>query len=461
MENKKIFYSIIAIVLLGFFSFLTILSSNKLKNEKNSTTGNMEGLVLAVSNSDITIMSDDNNIYKIDEVLKDIKPGDVLVIEYAGFLDVLKVSQDIDIVDYRKRAMERDENGVPKSWNDNGIFSDYYIMANNKLQNMTLDEKIGQLLLARYPDSDSLAINDLKKYKLGGFVFFEKDFKDKTKDDVKSMINNLQKNANIPLLTAVDEEGGKVVRVSSNTNLIDETFKSPSELYDLGGFDKIKDDTIQKSKLLNDLGLNVNLAPVVDVSTDSNDYIYERTLKKNSDLTSTFAKTVIAASKNSGVSYVLKHFPGYGNNKDTHTGSSMDTRTYDELLSVDIPPFVEGIKEGAEAVLVSHNTVTSIDNNNPASLSYAVHNLLRDKLDFTGVIITDDISMGALDGISDPVVKAILAGNNIIITTDYEKAFNDIKNAVRNGTIDESIIDNLSFKVLAWKYSKGLMLNQK
>ena len=290
----------------------------------------------------------------------------------------------------------------------------------------------------------------------------EKDFRDKTKPEVKEMINNLQNVSKVPILTAVDEEGGTVVRVSSNPNLASSKFESPRDLYLSGGFDKIRQDTINKSLLLSELGLNLNLAPVVDVSTNSGDYMYKRTLGENTELTSTYAKTVISVSKGLGVSYTLKHFPGYGNNSDTHTGQSIDNRSYDDIVKNDLPPFEAGINEGAEAVLVSHNTVTNIDSSNPASLSSDVHNILRNKLSFTGIVISDDLAMGAVSSIDNVAVKAITAGNDLLITTDYEESFNDIKEAVNNKTIDEGLIDKLAFRVLAWKYYKGLIFeNQK
>lgn len=336
------------------------------------------------------------------------------------------------------------------------LFSDFYILAQRKLDSMTIDEKIGQILLVRY--NENSAVEDTKKYHLGGFVFYEKDFKDKSKEQVIEMVDNLQKNSDIPLLTAVDEEGGKVVRISSNPLLAKEKFKSSQELYSLGNFTEIENDTINKSNLLSSLGINLNLAPVVDVSTDPNDYMYARSFGQNTKLTSTYAKTVITASKNTNVSYTLKHFPGYGNNIDTHKGIAIDDRTYEELMNNDIPPFVSGIKAGAEAILVSHNIVTSIDNNNPASLSLPIHKLLRDNLNFSGIIITDDLDMGAVSNIENNTVKAIMAGNDLIITTDYKKSINSIKIALNNNTISQEDINALALRVLAWKYYKGLII---
>lgn len=121
------------------------------------------------------------------------------------------------------------QSDFPKQWQDDGIFSNYYEQAYKKLQTLNLDEKIGQLLLVCYPNSNQ--IEELKKYQFGGYLFFEKDFKGKTQQQVKDMIQSLQKVSKIPILTAVDEEGGTVVRISSNKNLANSKFLSPMELY--------------------------------------------------------------------------------------------------------------------------------------------------------------------------------------------------------------------------------------
>ena len=344
---------------------------------------------------------------------------------------------------------------IPPEWLDDGIFKEYYNSAYNKLMTMTLEEKIGQMLLVRYPEFNQTEI--LKKYKFAGYIFYAKDFENKTTAEVIEMTNNIQNISEIPLLTAVDEEGGKVVRISSNRSLTYEPFKSSSELYKLGGFEAIAADTIYKSYVLSTLGINLNLAPVVDVSTNSDDYIYERALQENTELTSTYAKTVIEASKGTGVSYTLKHFPGYGNNKDTHISISNDNRPYENILKNDLPPFVLGINAGAEAIMISHNIVDSIDSKNPASLSEKVNIFLRNDLNFTGIIMTDALEMSALNDIIDVNIKAIIAGNDLIITTDYERSFNEIKDAVNKGIIDENRINNSVFRILAWKYYKNLM----
>lgn len=335
------------------------------------------------------------------------------------------------------------------------IFSNYYEQAESLLNTLTIDNKISQLLLVRHPNSNDLEIQ--KEYQFGGYVFFGSDFKNKTKEEVIKMITDLQNVSNIPLITAIDEEGGTVSRISSNKNLVDTPFLSPQDLYKDGGFQKIYDDVIFKSSILDNLGLNLNFAPVVDVSTNVNDYMYKRSLGMDTEHTSIYAKTVIEASKKGNVSYTLKHFPGYGNNIDTHISSSIDKKSYEEIMKYDIPPFMEGIKAGAEAVMVSHNIVEAIDKENPASISLKVHELLLNELNFKGVIITDDISMGALNNVKDIEVTAIKAHNNFLITSDYQKSFNNIKEAYNNNIISEEEIDALVLKNLAWKYYKHLI----
>ena len=363
--------------------------------------------------------------------------------------------KNLSVVKESSKVKEINKKKVSNKSLDNGLFKDYYEKAYQKLEKMSLDEKIGQILLVRYPDNNQKEI--VEKYQFGGYLFFGKDFKDKTKDEVIKMIDDSNSVSKIPLLTAVDEEGGIVVRVSSNKNLRSEIFLSSSELYKNGGFDRIKADTIEKSNLLKYLGINLNLAPVVDVSVDPNDYMYKRSLQEDAETTAKFSSLVIETSKNTGVSYTLKHFPGYGNNIDTHNGSSIDSRTRKEIESNDILPFKSGIKSGAEAILFSHNVVTSMDKDNPTSLSKTLHDYVRNDLNFTGVVITDDLDMGALKDIENKNVQALLAGNDLLISTDYVESIEKIKQAVDNKLLDEKTLDEHVLRVLAWKYYKGLL----
>ena len=375
-------------------------------------------------------------------------------------LIVVLILTSIGIYIYKTQQKVEPEKEVPEQEEEKpqqvntDLFGSYYDEAQKLLDDMTLDEKIAQVLLVRYLDDGKEV---LEKYQFGGYLFFEKDFKNKTEEEVKNMIEQLQQVSKIPILTAVDEEGGIVNRISTNPNLVESPFKSSQQLYQEGGLELIKEDTITKSNILSNLGINLNLAPVVDVSTNPSDYMYERSIGQNTQITADYAKTVIEASKNTKVSYTLKHFPGYGNNTDTHTGESVDNRTIENIKENDLPPFISGIEAKAEAVLISHNIVSSIDDSNPASLSKKVHELLTEELNFSGIIMTDAIDMGAISEIESATSKAIQAGNDLIITTDYITSINDIKNAIENNEIAEEQLNKKVLKILAWKYYKELI----
>ena len=455
--NKKIITILVGIFIIVSIFFINNCFKEQQDNEK-SKNSYLTATVLSIAKNYVTMQDENNIIYKIfiSDVI-DLKVGEKLEIEYKGKLDTTNNIRDSQIIGYK--VLETMNNNVPDLWNDNGIFSDFYDASYSKLKNMTIDEKIGQILLVRVPETNK--IEDLKKYHFGGYLLFKRDFDGKTKNEVIQMINNFQNNSDIPLLIAADEEGGTVSRISSNNNLVETPFKSPRELYQLGGFDLIKEDTIKKSKILAELGINLNLAPVVDVTTSENDYMYNRSIGLSTYLTSQFAKTVIEASKEGSVSYTLKHFPGYGNNADTHLGASIDTRSLESIKENDLPPFKAGIDSLAEAVLISHNLVQAIDKDMPASLSIPVHNLLRDDLNFTGIIITDDLAMNAVNQ-QTSAIDAIKAGNDLLIVTDYEGAINQIKNALQTNSLSEEQINKMAFRVLAWKFYKGLIIpNQK
>jgi len=450
--NKKIIIGIIGLILAVILIIFFINNKNKEDIEEELETNEITATVLSVSNDTLTVQDKDDIIYTFNDFNYDeeLVAGESLSISYTGYLDKDTELQSASIV----KCAKLEDSDINAMMEDKSAFSAFYKQAAKKLKTMTLKEKIGQVLLVGAPEKNQAEL--LKDNPYSGYILYKRDFENKTASQVRRHINNLQNSSDIPLLIAVDEEGGKVVRVGSNPNLIDAPFKSPQELYKAGGMDAIKNDTKNKSRILNNLGINLNLAPVVDVATDPNAYIYYRTIGENTEVTSEYAKTVINASKGTGVSYTLKHFPGYGNNVDTHQQQATDDRSYDDILKNDIPPFTAGTNAGAEAVLVSHNIIKSIDPNEPASLSASVHNLLRNTVGFSGISITDDLSM---TGVKDDnsLVKALLAGNDLLIVTDSTNSIDKIKTAVQNGSLDEKVVDKAALRVIAWKYYKGLL----
>lgn len=332
----------------------------------------------------------------------------------------------------------------------------------DRLASMTLAEKVGQLFFLRCPSSGAEAA--VAQYHLGGILLFTQDYKDAsgnwlTQDAFAEKLAALQAAAEndtgIPLLIGSDEEGGTVTRASRNPNLFPSKFPSPQSLFETVGLEGLLADTQQYNSRLHSLGITVNFAPVCDVSTNPKDFIYERSFGQNAQTTADYIAQVVAAMSDAGIASVLKHFPGYGSNADTHTGIAVDERPYEQFLAEDYLPFAAGIGAGAPFVLVSHNIVTCLDSSYPASLSAAWHEQLRSHLGFEGVILTDDLDMGAVKAYADGgniAVLALQAGNDMIVCSDLTQ-IGAVIAAVQDGTLSEETIDSACRRVLAAKQS--------
>ncbi|MDZ5000266.1 beta-hexosaminidase, partial [Clostridium perfringens] len=273
-------------------------------------------------------------------------------------------------------------------------------------------------------------------------------------------IKEYQNSSKIKLLIGIDEEGGIVNRLSRYSEFRAIPFYSPQDLYNEGGYPLIISDTKEKATLLKSLGINVNLAPVCDVSINPDDYIYPRTFGKNALETAQYIKTVVSTMKENKIGSTLKHFPGYGNNIDTHTGISIDERSYDTFKNSDFLPFEAGIEAGSESILVSHNIVKSMDENLPASLSPNVHKIIRNELNYDGIIMTDDLQMDAIKeyiGDSTSAVLAITAGNDLIIASDFHIQIHSVLEALKNGVITEDRINESVLRILNWKFDLGIL----
>ena len=332
------------------------------------------------------------------------------------------------------------------------LFSKYYKESINKVKKMSVEEKVGQLFLVRY---DSSIVNSNNKYYPSGYVLFARDFENQTKDSIKKEIDNDQKISKYPLIMAVDEEGGYVTRVSRFTAFRDSKFLSNRYYYDNGGFFVLKKIESEKATLLKSIGINLNLAPVADVSTNPDDFIYNRALGYDANKTAEFIKNMVKYSNDNRIGSCLKHFPGYGNNVDTHTGVAIDNRSYDSISNNDYLPFKSGIEEGVPSILVSHNVVKSIDADYPSSLSKkVVTGELRDKLKYTGIVMTDDLAMDAVKDYvenGEAATLAINAGNDLIITSDFINMYNEVLKNVKSGIIDEKVLNDAVIRVTAFK----------
>ena len=326
------------------------------------------------------------------------------------------------------------------------------------LSAMTLEEKVGQMFFVRCPETGGAEL--AAQYKVGGYLLFGRDFKDKTAQQVRDDIQSYQDASGIPLLIGTDEEGGTVVRASSNPDLFPQREPAPQTLFAQGGMDLILQDARQKSMTLLDLGVNVNFAPVADVSTDPADFIYARSFGQDAQATANYVAQVVGVMGEEQIGSVLKHFPGYGNNVDPHTGIALDQRPYETFQTSDFLPFQAGIDAGAGGVLVSHNIVTCLDPELPASLSPASYQVLREELGFEGVAMTDDLDMDAVQKYVEEgtaPVMALQAGADLVLTSDPQGGIPSVLEAVETGALTWDRLDQSVLRVLRWKLQLGLL----
>lgn len=324
----------------------------------------------------------------------------------------------------------------------------------DRLATMTLEEKVGQLFWARVPSNHQ--IEDLQSYHLSGYILFGRDFEGQSIEDIKALTKSYQAAAKIPLLIGSDEEGGTVTRISS---ILETPFQSPMALYRQGGMEAVLSDTKEKAELLKSVGINAGLFPVADLARNQSAFIYDRTIGQDASTTASYVQQVVEELKQSKVGSTLKHFPGYGDNGDSHTAIIQDNRSLDELRQADFLPFQAGIDAGADSVLVSHNILSKIDTV-PSSISPKITDLLRKELHFKGVILTDDFDMAGLaDFVSqeEAALQVIVAGNDLILGSSYQTQIPYLLKKISSGELTEERIDESVRRILTWKYDLGLL----
>lgn len=324
----------------------------------------------------------------------------------------------------------------------------------DRLATMTLEEKVGQLFWARVPSNHQ--IEDLQSYHLSGYILFGRDFEGRSIEDIKTLTKSYQAAAKIPLLIGSDEEGGTVTRISS---ILETPFQSPMALYQQGGMEAVLSDTKEKAELLKSVGINAGLFPVADLARNHSAFIYDRTIGQDATTTASYVQQVVEELKKSKIGSTLKHFPGYGDNGDSHTAIIQDNRSLDELRQVDFLPFQTGIDAGADSILVSHNILSKIDTV-PSSISPQITDLLRKELHFKGVILTDDFDMAGLaDFVSqeEAALQVIVAGNDLILGSSYQTQIPYLLKKISSGELTEERIDESVRRILTWKYDLGLL----
>ncbi|NLO49345.1 MAG: glycoside hydrolase family 3 protein, partial [Clostridiales bacterium] len=291
----------------------------------------MEATVVKTDPERMTVKAADGTIYTFAGVIKDINiPADY---QNAGFALTISFYGELDPALPLQNAVISHIGVTEKQENENALL----LRAIEILRGMDMKSKVGQLFFIPCPGS--LAAQTAEEYRPGGYILFSKDFEGKTKEQISADIGYYQASSAIGLLIGVDEEGGTVNRVSWFPELRDEPFLSPGKLFELGGFELITEDTGEKSELLSALGINVNLAPVADLSGNPESFIYKRSFGDDAEQVSEYIRSVVSVMCDKNMGSVLKHFPGYGDNPDTHDLAAYDNRAYDVFLSNDFLPF--------------------------------------------------------------------------------------------------------------------------
>ena len=339
-------------------------------------------------------------------------------------------------------------------------------LVESALKNMTIDEKIGQMMMIGiygYEIDDNI-LWMLNQYHCGGIILFDRNLD--TRSQVKNLIADLQTKfaGENPLFIAIDEEGGRVARMRHEIKVA----PSQEELGNTGEPDSAKIWAEETAKQLNSLGINVNFAPVADVGSPDT-----RSFSNDSSTVSSFLNSAAQGYENEDFIYCLKHFPGIGKRiTDPHQEISSIDVSRETLEKEDISPFkfiIDNHPQDKFMIMVSHLKYPAFDEANSATLSYEIMtNLLRNELNFNGIIITDDLEMSAVSNyntFTDVGVKAVKAGADILLVChDYQheqEVYLGILEAVQNGDITEERINDSVRRILKVKLNNANLISAK
>ena len=328
--------------------------------------------------------------------------------------------------------------------------------------NMSDADKVGQLLMIgihgkTLNDDAKFMINE---YRVGGIILFDRNME--SKDQVKSLIADINKTGKsaglTPLFIGIDQEGGAVARMEDQLIKV-----PPAEELGKEPIEKAVSLAKQSGTELKDLGFNINFAPVADLGLT-----YGRSFSTNPDEVVRYASAVGKAYDEAGLWYSYKHFPGIGKTDvDLHADTSVVPVSKETLLNEDTKVFVDLIKQSKPntyAIMVSHAMYPQIDPDHPSSLSKTIiTDWLRKDMGYNGVVVTDDMDMGALAKhytFGDMAVQSILAGSDILLVChEYEhmqEAYNGLMKAVKDGRISKERLDESVKRILLMKMSRGM-----
>lgn len=336
-----------------------------------------------------------------------------------------------------------------------------------KLSNMSVEEKIGQMLMVLdySKEVDEELLDKLNTIKPGGFILFAENFE--SYEQTKKLIEDIKSTSDIPMFISIDQEGGRVQRLKE---LSDAEVTIIPPMYNLGLTNDV-DLAYEVGQVVGEelrvFDINMNFAPVLDIySNPENTVIGNRSFGTTSSLVSNMALSFAKGQESTGIISVYKHFPGHGDTlEDSHNTLPIITKTKEELMELELIPFIDAIENDADVIMVGHLAVPEITNDNtPASLSKEiVTGLLKEELGFDGLVITDALNMGALTKNyteEEIYVNAINAGVDILLMADFDtETVEIIKENIKNRTIKMEEIDDSVKKILELKYDKLFIPN--
>lgn len=332
----------------------------------------------------------------------------------------------------------------------------------DKLKELSVSEKVGQLIMAGMDGTevDEAAKELIRSYNVGGLIFYSNNMKD-AKEALQLFNNlkeiNVQQKSGIPLFMSVDEEGGKVSRMPPTLKKIPSAKKV--------GDTKNKQLATQIGNVIGDqlqsFGLNMDYAPVLDVNSNpKNPVIGDRAYGNEINIVSQMGIAVMKGLQQRNIIPVVKHFPGHGDTSvDSHIGLPIVNHNIERLRQLELVPFKQAIAEGADAVMIAHILMPKIDKSAPASFSsIIIHDLLREELGFAGVVISDDMTMGAITehyDMGEAAVKFIQAGGNVVLVghgmENIQSVAKALTDAVQQGEITPQMLDERVTQVLQLK----------
>lgn len=345
-----------------------------------------------------------------------------------------------------------------------------------KLTTMTLREKVGQLFWVR-PETLDFSLNpekktltqtmrqNLEQYPVGGIAVFKKNIQDE--NQLSSLIADFQSASKIPMIVAVDEEGGAVARLANHEAFSLPKYTSARDIGKTGDPEQARQMGRTIGGYLRFYGFNLDFAPVADVdSNPANPVIGRRAYSTDAQQTAHMVAAAVEGFHEAGMLCTVKHFPGHGDTgQDSHYGTATSYKTWEEMKAMEMLPFEAGIAAGADVVMTAHITTPNATTDGlPASLSYTmITERLRGELGFQGVIVTDSLGMYAIKNHFTPAesaVAALRAGVDVLLMpSDLRAAFDGVVQAVEDGTLSEERLNESVRRILTLKQKAGLDLS--